>query len=494
MRGIDAMKIQIKNVLLVLACTGLVTISAAAQTFTNLYNFTAIDSYVTEAGSGYGVNGDGVNPYAGLTLSGHTLYGTAQSGGGWGRGTVFAVNTDGSGFTNLYNFSPFLGGDPPTNSDGSSPYAGLILSGNTLYGTAFDGGVNGYGTVFAVNTNGTGFTTLHNGRNDNNGASPYAGLILSSNTLYGTTERGGGNAPVEEGMVFALNTEGTGFTNVYNFSFAPGPAYTNSDGINPEGGLILSGHTLYGTAQAGGSSGKGAIFAVNTDGSDFTSLHNVTNGIDGANPQAGLVFASNTLDGTTHNSDGSSGYGTVFAVNTDGSVFTTLHSFTGVNGDGASPYAGLILSNNTLYGTTSGGGGAGNGTVFAVNTDGTGYTILYSFSATAGLNHTNSDGAIPYAGLILSGNILYGTAVNGGINGNGTVFALSLVPSLSVALTGNQVVLSWPTWAPNFSLWSTTNLASPVWSAFSPGQVVLDGQNTVTNSIAGNQQFFRLSQ
>ena len=48
-----------------------------------------------------------------------------------------------------------------TNSDGANPYAGLILSGNTLYGTASDGGSSGNGTVFAVNTDGTGFTNLH---------------------------------------------------------------------------------------------------------------------------------------------------------------------------------------------------------------------------------------------------------------------------------------------------------------------------------------------
>ena len=67
------------------------------------------------------------------------------------------------------------------------------------------------------------------------------------------------------------------------------------------------------------------------------------------------------------------------AVNTDGTGFTILHSFTG-GSDGADPFAGLILSGNTLYGTARFGGSSGNGTVFAVNTDGTGFTTLYSFS------------------------------------------------------------------------------------------------------------------
>src|SRR5450759_1910741 len=74
-------------------------------------------------------------------------------------------------------------------------------------------------------------------------------------------------------------------------------------------------------------------------------------------------------------------------------AFTALHSFN--NSDGASPFAGLILSGNTLYGTAYQGGSSGHGTVFAVNTNGTGFTNLHSFTAT--FNYTNSDGANPYA-------------------------------------------------------------------------------------------------
>ena len=87
---------------------------------------------------------------------------------------------------------------------------------------------------------------------------------------------------------------------------------------------------------------------------------------------------------------------------------TCIVSLAGSDGD--YPYAGLILSGNTLYGTTAYGGSSGNGTVFAVNTDGTGFTNLHSFTARSVLIYTNSDGADPHAGLILSGNTLYGTA------------------------------------------------------------------------------------
>jgi len=85
---------------------------------------------------------DGGNPWAGLTLSGSTLYGTTYSGGSSGWGTVFKINTDGAGFKVLKNFAL---------SDGGNPWAGLTLSGSTLYGTASRGGDFDYGTVFKIN-------------------------------------------------------------------------------------------------------------------------------------------------------------------------------------------------------------------------------------------------------------------------------------------------------------------------------------------------------
>jgi len=95
-------------------------------------------------------------------LSGDTLYGAAQFGGSSGNGAVFALNTDGTNFRNLHSFTLlYFNGIIGTNADGTYPYGTLILSSNTLYGTALFGGNAGDGTVFALNTDGTGFTTLH---------------------------------------------------------------------------------------------------------------------------------------------------------------------------------------------------------------------------------------------------------------------------------------------------------------------------------------------
>ncbi|HAO77976.1 MAG TPA: hypothetical protein DCQ92_03170 [Verrucomicrobia subdivision 3 bacterium] len=236
---------------------------------------------------------------------------------------------------------------------------------------------------------------------------------------------------------------------------------------------------MYGTAYYGGSGGNGTVFAVNTDGTGFTNLHSFTGGSDGAAPFAGLILSGNTLYGTTE--DGGNGYGTVFKVNTDGTGFTNLYSFNG-GSDGYRTVAGLILSGNTLYGTTEYGGSSGAGTVFAINPDGTSFTTLHSFTG-------GSDGYRMGAGLILSGNTLYGTASGGGSSGQGTVFSLSLPPpSLHIALTGNQSVLFWSASATNYILQSTTNLASPNWVTASDAVPVI--AFTVTNTSPA--RFFRL--
>jgi uncharacterized repeat protein (TIGR03803 family) len=429
----------------------------SAQTFTTLYNF---------AGMAAGR----------LCLSGNVLY--------WSAGALFALNTDGTGFTNLYTFA------------GSESVPGyLICSGNRLYGTTLWNGLSApaydHGAVFVLNTNGTGFANLHN-FTDVEGVSGHS-LIISGVTLYGLASFGG---TLSNGTVFKLNTDGTGYSTLHNFG--------NGDGCFASG-LTLSSNRLYGTALNGGSSGKGTVFVLNTDGTGFRTLYNFTGLNDGAQP-AGMVLSGNTLYSVA-NRGGSSGNGTVFALQTDGTGFTNLHVFTatttpysGSNSDGAAPFS-LILSGNTLYGVAQFGGSSGDGTIFAVQTDGTGFMTLHSFTAvsfnSSGVN-TNRDGANPEC-LTLSGNTLYGTTIAGGNSGNGTIFSLSFTPQLGITPSGSGVVLSWPTNYDGFDysgykLQSTTNLDSLVWITNLPAPLITNGQNTVTNPISGTQQFFRLSQ
>jgi uncharacterized repeat protein (TIGR03803 family) len=419
-----------------------VLLSAGAQNIlVPLHNFTGS---VFAAST----NADGAEPLAGLISSGGRFYGTANGGGTNGYGMVFAVNTNGASFTNLHSFTATAGSNA-TNRDGALPNAGLILSGAVLFGTAPYGGTNGSGAIFAAGTNGAGFTNLHSftitggsSFTNKDGANPFAGLILSGSRLFGTAQKGGTNG---NGAIFAVNTNGASFTNLHSFTTTAGPGFTNSDGAFPHASLILSGKTLYGTAGSGGTNGNGAIFSVVTNGTGFINLHsfNATTGpsltnSDGASPQSSLILAGGTLFGTA-SSGGANGNGTVFAINTNGTGFTTLHSFTAmagsINSDGAYPQASLLLSGNTLYGTTYSGGMNGKGAVFAVSTNGTNFATLYSFTATTGASLTNNDGANPNAGLLILNNLLFGTTASGGTSGQGNVFAVSSVPSLVAGFT-----------------------------------------------------------
>jgi len=188
----------------------------------------------------------------------------------------------------------------------------------------------------------------------------------------------------------------------------------------------------------------------------------------------------------------------VFKVNTDGSGFTNVYSFQ--SSDGAYPQAGLILSGNILYGTTQSGlyrttqtvngtvSGYDPGSVFMVNTDGSGFATLYSLNAA-------SDGANPSGTLTLSGITLYGTAYQGGSIGGGSVFSLYVPPSLTITPSGSNVILTWPTNATGFTLQSTLNLgAAAVWNPILPAPDIVNGQYTVTNRISRPQQFYQLVQ
>ena len=135
--ALDAMAPKITCVKLVLVLVLCSTMSVAdtssAQTFSTLYSFSALQNKT---------NADGAVPLAALTCSGSALYGTALVGGAAGNGTVFAIQLDGTGFTNLHSFAENGSGD------GVSPRAPLILAEGRLYGTTAGGGATSNGTVF----------------------------------------------------------------------------------------------------------------------------------------------------------------------------------------------------------------------------------------------------------------------------------------------------------------------------------------------------------
>jgi uncharacterized repeat protein (TIGR03803 family) len=415
-----------------------------------------------------------------LVLGGNTLYGTT-SGGFTDNGTLFKVNTDGTGFAIVHSSA---------DSDWIHPNA-VILSDSTLYGTT-DGGVKG--TVFKVNTDGSAYAVLKAFATNESGY-PRDGLVLGGDTLYGATA----------GTVFKINTNGGDFAVIHTFPNTDNLS-ANNEGDNPAA-LVLEGTTLYGTALDGGTNGTGTLFRLNTDGSGFSVLHtfsrvdtNTHTNSDGAFPRAALVLSGEALYGTA-SAGGAGQYGTVFKVGTNGSGFTVLHDFPGefYFAIGFGPWAGLTLRGNTLYGTAENDANSGCGTVFKVNTDGSGFARLYSFSAD--YNNQNTDGGLPLAAVVFSGNTLYGTAAIRGPAGRGTVFSLQLPdpnpPPVISAVTQNNGVFGF-SWSASpgssYQVQYKTEAGSSDWSNL--GEVLLATNETLSTTFSigpDAQRFYRVA-
>jgi uncharacterized repeat protein (TIGR03803 family) len=341
---------------------------------------------------------DGLYPYAGLIKDkAGNLYGVTIDGGTHGIGTVFEV-TPGGAESVLYSFQ----GEP----DGGFPSAGLIedKAGN-LYGTTGIGGVYGCGTIFEVTPSGIE-TVLHSFTGGSDGGVPAASLIKGNGgNFYSTTVQGGAH---NGGTVFEIAPTGSE-TVLYSFT-------GGNDGGVPAAGLVRgSNDNFYGTTAYGGTHDLGTLYEITPSGAE-TVLYSFTGGNDGWYPNAPLV-----LDGTgdlygTAEYGGASGYGTLFKLAPDG-TFTVVVAFAGSNGKTPSPGGGLIRdASGDLYGTTSGGGAYGAGTVFEVKATGK-ERVLYSFAG-------GTDGADPL-GVVEKEHNLYGATYGGGTADAGTVFEIS---------------------------------------------------------------------
>jgi uncharacterized repeat protein (TIGR03803 family) len=299
-------------------------------------------------------------------------------------------------FTDLHAFAS---GDP---GDGNSPNDTILINGQ-LFGSTSQGGSSGNGMIYTLGTNGTGFADIHDfGGSD--GALPNE-LLAVNDMLFGTTAFGGdyGN-----GTIFKMNTNGSGFVVLRSFQ---------TNGLDPAvcfSGLTLNGDTLYGVSAFGGDTNSGTVFKIDTNGMNFAVLHDFTNNPDGASPRCRLVLNGSTLYGTT-GGGGTNGQGTIFKLNTDGLGFAVMYHFAGAPAANT-PQTGLTLDNNTLYGVATAGGISNAGAVFRIDTGGTGYAIIHSF--------TNREGSTPAGVVLVTNSLVYGTTQNQGPGPGGTVFRL----------------------------------------------------------------------
>ncbi len=320
------------------------------------------------------------------------------------------------------------------NPDGARP-GGVQLAGSTLYGTTSAGG-DDYGTVFESTLSGKEHA-IYSFQGGSDGIAPNGGLAVVKSTFYGTTYYGGSNSTCTYGtgcgVVYAVAADGKERV-LHRFL-----ASDKTDGEHPDTPLVSIGANLYGATftnygkQCDGY-GCGTVFEVTTEGKEHVIYH-FKGGKDGCWPAALLAFKG-TLYGATQSGGSGCSFntgGTIFSLTTAGKE-AVLYRFEGPP-DGESPNS-LILAGNTLYGTTVNGGNTG---------------CLLGYERTCGIVFSmdlsgeesilylftgGKDGANP-SGVVWDGGSLYGTTTNGGYDrsgssGYGTIFTLGISGSEKV--------------------------------------------------------------
>ncbi len=377
---------------------------AVTPPFTTLYRFPGASGVYFPRG-GLAMDSKG-------NLYGTTLYGGKSST----SGVVYQLKVPAWSYKELHSGVLFKQGIAPT--------APLTIVGDVIYGTMSAGGSPdcGCGVVFKMSTDGSGYQEFRvfgpNFSKQVNGATPIGGLLIDGDTMYGTTEGGGDNG---SGVIYKLSTDGSGFQALHQFA-----GYQGQQTSGSQGELLLGQDGfIYGTQYGGGKYDQGTIFRISKTGSDFAVLYDFLgtiqpgNSTDGADPEGRLAQgADGTIYGTTTFGGTPTGYGTAWSLKlTDGKwVYKQLRRFAAGShfNDVTYPHAGLVIdTNGVLYGAGAGGGRYGSGAVYELTPPAKsggewGYTTLMSFKG------RNTNGDTPYGPLFLHDHLLYGANVAGG--------------------------------------------------------------------------------
>jgi uncharacterized repeat protein (TIGR03803 family) len=299
------------------------------------------------------------------------------------------------------------------------------------------------------------FTKLYDFNSSVGGSNPESAFVGDGTFLYGTTYYGGIH---NYGTIYKIKSDGSGFLKILDFDrFTKGsdpsltPFYDGNflyvaaggGGVNDQGTLIKikpdgtgfiklmdfgsagsitplvsNGTFLYGTG-GGGIYGNGTICKILPDGSGYAKLYDFGNAPDGAVPMPSLIYDGTFLYGIT-SGGGSAGNGTVFKIKPDGTGYMKIFDF--VNAISGSEPRSLIFDGITLYGMTSGGGSGvctiSCGTIFKIMPNGSGYMKLLEFTGYP------TDGNYPLGYLHFDGTFLYGMTSRGGSSDYGTIFKI----------------------------------------------------------------------
>jgi len=345
--------------------------------------------------------GQNIDNYSIITVDGDWLYCSGSSRNG--KGCIFKIRSDGSGFTTIYILDGI--NDRSLNQ--------VFYSNGTFYCSTLEGGQNNKGKLFKVNPDGSGYTILADFDNK------VSQIIFEGNTFYLFFQYG---LYYDQAYISKINSDGTSYSKVYDFQ----------DEILGNN-LIFNKGYLFGTSYFYGTNSCGYIFRLKADGTEYTVLHNFE-GSDGLNPSYKIVCQNDYIYGMTDRGGKDVNNGTIYRIKTDGSLFKTLFDFDQRISAAAKGY--FILADYQLYIIAYNFGQYLKGSLFQLNPDGTGYYKLVDFNGAG-------NGSNPRT-LIKAGDKLYGTTNSGGAGNLGTIFSYNItatgiydMPEIKVAIYPN---------------------------------------------------------
>lgn len=341
------------------------------------------------------------------------FYGMTSGGGSNGDGNIFYYNPATGTDSTVWSFGTVDG-------DGRLPVGNLVYNSTTklFYALTPVGGVYNGGTIISFNpANNSEQVEWDFSFFNNDGIEPNGSLVYypGNNLFYGTTAQGGDSS---RGTIFTFNPVNDSEQVVWNFG-------AGTDGANPYGDVIFDAATdlFYGTTFAGGDSGNGTIFSFNPATREEQVACNChLNGPYGTAPYGSLVhdpvnglFYGMTKFGGTQNN------GTIYSFNTSNNKFNMLWSL-GTGNDGAVPWGSLVYdpANGLFYGMTVSGGVNSNGAIISFNPANNNEKIAWSFNYDG-----NNDGSMPFGSLVYDNatGLLYGMTSEGGIADEGTIIS-----------------------------------------------------------------------
>lgn len=321
------------------------------------------------------------------------FYGLTDQDGTAGRGTLFRINADGSGYTLQHDF-----GTGPAAEQALIPKALCAGPSGLIYGIVRQQGAAGAG-MFRFDPKTSALVWLQTFASGI--VADSATLLLGSDgLLYGAIDT---NLAKTE-RIFRIATDGSGFALLRTLT-SSAPSFTGTTALTegPDG-------LLYGATTRNGASPVPLLFRLTKDGSVFLPLHDVNVGANPAtNPPVGLLVAPNgRLYGFASE--------VLFAADADGSNFQTLHTFP------ATTFSQRLLAgfDGKIYGVLPFGGTVGRGTVFRIAPNGSAYEEVVEFVTDPLM------GQAPFGFLITAPDGAFcGLTQGGGQTNHGTIFRVS---------------------------------------------------------------------